>query len=126
MKTKNLLVGSVVGTIVYFLLGWLFYGILFTDIFPSTGTESMLFIFLGCMFFGILIAYVVVSHSGLTNWASGAKVGAVIGGLYSASMNFYMYSTMAADYNKMVMDIALSILMGGIVGAAIAFVNGKL
>jgi uncharacterized membrane protein len=126
MKTKNLFVGSVIGTIVYFLLGWLFYGVLFTDIFPSTGTENMLFIFLGCMFFGILVAYVVVSRSGLTDWISGAKVGAVVGAMYSASMNFYMYASMEPDYNKIVLDFALSILMAGIVGAAIAFVNKKI
>jgi uncharacterized membrane protein len=126
MKTKNLFVGSVIGTIVYFLLGWLFYGVLFTDIFPSTGTENMLFIFLGCMFFGILVAYVVVSRSGLTDWISGAKVGAVVGAMYSASMNFYMYASKEPDYNKIVLDFALSILMAGIVGAAIAFVNKKI
>jgi len=127
MNTKNLLVGSIVGTIVYFLLGWLVYGILFTEIYASTGgTENMLFIFLGCMFFGILVAYVVVSRSGLTDWISGAKVGAVVGAMYSASMNFFMYASMEPDYNKIVLDIALSILMAGIVGAAIAFVNKKI
>jgi xanthine/uracil permease len=40
MKTKNFLVSGIVGGIVYFLLGWLFYGFLFKDFFPPQ-EESM-------------------------------------------------------------------------------------
>ena len=126
MDAKKLIVGSIVGTIVYYFLGFLVYGILLTNLYPQTGTENMLFIFLGCLFFGILIAYVVAGKLDLKTAISGAGVGAVIGGLYSASSNFFMYSSMEADYVKIFTDIAISVVLGGIVGAFVAYINGKL
>ncbi len=36
MNVKNFIVGGIVGGIVDFLLGWLFYGMLFKDIFPES------------------------------------------------------------------------------------------
>ena len=35
MNNKALFTSTLTGTIVYFLLGWLFYGILFKDLYPS-------------------------------------------------------------------------------------------
>jgi biotin transporter BioY len=46
--TKKILLSGIVGTVVYYLLGWLVYGLILTD--KSKGEESMLFIFLGCLF----------------------------------------------------------------------------
>lgn len=126
MNAKKLIVGSIVGTIVYYFLGFLVYGLLFMNLYPQTGTENMLFIFLGCMFFGILIAYVIAGKLDLKTAMSGASVGAVIGGLYAASSNFFMYSSMEADYGKIITDIAISIVLGAIVGAFVSYVNGKL
>ncbi len=47
MKTKNFLVAGLAGGITDFLLGWLFYGIIFKDTFPqpeeSSNTMIMIF-----------------------------------------------------------------------------------
>ena len=48
---KSLIYSTITGTIVYFLLGWLFYGILFTDLYPANEEHSMLFVFFGCLFY---------------------------------------------------------------------------
>ena len=61
MKTKNFLASGLAGGIVYFLLGWLFFGILFVDLFPSQpeeDTQTMLMILLGCITYGLFIAYI--------------------------------------------------------------------
>ena len=47
IMTKNLLFSGIAGTIVYFLLGWLFYGILFPDLVNEGESTSLLYIFLG-------------------------------------------------------------------------------
>ena len=56
MKTKNFLVSGLAGGIADFLLGWLFYGIVFVDAFPQPeeSTNSMVMILLGCITFGYL------------------------------------------------------------------------
>jgi len=35
MNNKPFLLSTLAGTIAYFLLGWLFYGILFKDLYPA-------------------------------------------------------------------------------------------
>ncbi len=48
MKAKNFLISGIVGGIVMFFLGWLFYVILFKDFFPpnpNEGNENILLIF---------------------------------------------------------------------------------
>ena len=58
MNTKSFLLSGIAGTIVCFLLGWLFYGTLFTDVYPQNDEECMLFIFLGCLFYAFTFALV--------------------------------------------------------------------
>ena len=129
MNVKNFIVGGLVGGIVNFLLGWLLWGILFKDCFPPTNQNemNMPFIFLGCMTFGFFISYVFSTWTQISNVVSGIKNGVVIAlflGLYS---NFFGHSMdLMPDYQMMAIDILLSLVCGAIVGAVIAFVNGKM
>ena len=51
MTSKSFILSAIAGTVTYFLLGWLFYGILFPDFYPKEGGEdSLAFIFMGCFF----------------------------------------------------------------------------
>ena len=127
MNVKNFLVSGIVGGIVQFLLGWLFYGILFKNSFPTDGNENMVFIFLGCMTFGFFVSYIFTKWAGISIATTGLKAGAIIGlfmGLYS---NFFMNSmTSDINYQTMGLDIVITIVMAALVGAVIALVNGKL
>ena len=58
MSAKNLIISSVVGSLVYFLLGWVFYGMLFTNIYPPSDDQNMVFVYLGCLTFCVLVSYV--------------------------------------------------------------------
>ena len=129
MKTKNFLVAGVIGGIVDFLLGWLFYGILFVNVFPQPkeSSRTMLFIFLGCLTFGLLVSYIYNRWAQISTAASGAKAGAVIGlfiGLFYNFFNLAMNSELT--YQIAALDVAISIAMASIVGSVIALVNGKM
>jgi hypothetical protein len=124
MNIKSLLSGTVAGTIVYFMLGWLFYGILFTDIYPDNGNQNLTMVFLGCLTFCLMLSYIIVK-SGVEGIASGATTGGIIGLLYGAGMNFFMYSSQAANVGLMVKDILINALMGAIAGALIGWVVQK-
>jgi len=126
MKIKNFLIAGIVGGIIDFLLGWLLYGILFRDQFPGE-MPNMLFIFLGCMTFGFFVAYIFTKWASITNFTTGMRAGAVIG-LFTALMsNFFMRSnSLNVDYANMLLDIAITLVMGAIVGASVAVTIDKI
>jgi len=55
IMSKSLLYSGVIGTIVYYLLGWLVYGIIFPDL--AGGEENPIFILLGCLFMLLFLQY---------------------------------------------------------------------
>ncbi|MBK8056034.1 MAG: hypothetical protein IPK35_22885 [Saprospiraceae bacterium] len=126
MSAKNLIISSVVGSLVYFLLGWVFYGMLFTNIYPPSDNQNMVFVYLGCLTFCVLVSYIFLQWAGISDLTSGAKAGGIIGLLYGAGMNFFMYSNMAANYQNIITDIIINAVMGAITGAVIALVIGKI
>jgi hypothetical protein len=126
MNVKNFLVSGVVGGIVNFLLGWVFYGMLFKDIYPEGENMNLLFTFLGCMTSGLFIAYIFTKWAGITNPVTGIKAGAVIGFFTSLSMNLFMYSNRTLNYQNMALDVIITIVISAFMGAVIAFVNGKM
>ena len=129
MNAKNFIVGGIVGGIVDFLLGWLFWGILFADFFPPTDESkmNMLFIFLGCMTFGFFISYIFSKWAHIATAVTGASAGAVIALFMSLFHNFFYYgNNLTPDYKVLIMDVALTAVCGAIVGSIIGFVNGKM
>ena len=129
MKIKNFVISGVVGGIVNFLLGWLFYGMLFKDFFPQDeATMRLEFILFGCLVYGLFIAYIFTKWAGISHATTGAKAGAIIGFFYSLSVNLFMLSSPknGNTYEMMIMDVAISVVSAAIVGAAIAVVNHKL
>lgn len=129
MKLKNFLIAGAIGGFANFMLGWLFYGIVFPNIYPKPegGKENMLFIFLGCMTFGFFMSYVFTKWTSITNYMTGLKSGAIFGlflGLYS---NFFMHGLEATpNMQNFVLDVLINTFLGAIVGAFIAVVNRKL
>ena len=129
MKTKNFLISGLVGGIVDFLLGFLFYGLIFKDSFeqPEEGSNALVLIFLGCLVFALFIAYIFTKWAQISTAATGAKAGAVIGLFVSVFYNFFnMAMDSGATVKMFALDVAISIVMTAIIGAVIAIVNGKL
>lgn len=126
MNVKFFLVSGVIAGIINFLLGWLFYGILFKEIYPEGENMNLIFTFLGCITYGLFIAYVFTKWAGITNPITGIKAGAVIGFFTSLSMNLYVYSNKPVNYQNMALDVIITIAISAVMGAAIAFVNDKM
>ncbi len=128
MNAKNFVVAGIVGFIVDFLLGGLFYGVIFPDIYKTTLNESehMQFVTLGCLVFGFFVSYVWIKWAGFTNWLSGLKAGAIFGFFYGLSMNMFMASGMGFVMENFIKDMIAGIVMAALVGAAVAFTNGKM
>lgn len=129
MKTKTFLIAGLLGGVVYWLLGWLFYGILLADFFPQPeeSTNTMIFILLGCLTFGFFVSYIFNRWAQISTLATGAKAGAIIGfftGLFYNFFNLAMNSEMT--YEMFAMDFGITIIMTAITGAVIGALNGKL
>jgi Na+/proline symporter len=120
--TKKILISGLVGTLVYFFLGWLVYGIILTE--STTGEESMLFIFLGCLFFSFIFSYVFVSLTAISHFKEGFSAGLVIGLLHVLSWYFFM--NMEFDLNEFLQEVVIGTLMTAILAVVVAFVNGKI
>ena len=137
MNTKNFLIGGIVGGVVFFLLGWLFYGNLMANYFhehPGTATNvdrlmdqfEWWALALGNLLTGFLIAY-VFAKSGVATLASGLITGGILGFLMSSSIDLIMYGTTnILSKHGLVADIATFTVMAAIAGAVVGAINGML
>jgi len=121
---KSLLYSGVVGTIVYYLLGWLVYGIIFPDL--AGGEENPLFILLGCLFYAFIFAVLLSRWTNISKFSSGFKAGLILGILYAMSYYFFKISAGGHfDILPFLKEIIIGGLMTGVAAGAIAFVIGK-
>ena len=126
MNAKNFLLAGIAGGITDFLLGWIFYGMLFYDFFGSQ-EPNLTYIFAGCMSFGLLLAYIYVGWANITTWMAGTKAGAGIGLILGVMQNFFRISMDNGAIDQMFgVDVIICILVGAGVGAVTAAVNGAL
>jgi uncharacterized membrane protein len=126
MNTKLFLLSGIAGTITTYLLGWLFYGILFTDVYPQEVEKSMLFIFLGCLFYAFTFALIFTRWTQVNTFVTGAKAGFFIGLLWALSMSFFMYANMLELDSNFAILVAIDAISAAIMGGVIAFVIGEL
>jgi hypothetical protein len=130
MKTNKVLIGGVVGAIVFFLLGWAVYGLLLMDYMTENTNQCMmvpeedmnlLALFAGNLALTMLLA-LVLNWMDVTSMMNGAKVGAVVGLLIALYIDlmFYSMSTMFSNMTAMFIDIAVFTIMSAITGAIMA------
>ena len=125
MNARSFFLSGIMGTIVSFLLGFLFYNLLFTDIYPDDAEQCMLFIFLGCLFYAFTFALIFSRWAHISTFDSGAKAGFLIGLLWSLSMNFFMYASMSELDSNFVLLVAIDAVSAAIMGGVISLVLGK-
>lgn len=134
MNLKRILISGFVGGIVYFFLGYLFYGVLFAGAMesPVAGInrpmDQMVWwsIILGSLLYGMLVAFVI----GLTKTvkaSTGIAVGSLLGLLVSSSFDFTMYATTyISSLNNILYDVAISTVIAAITAAIVAVTSGLL
>lgn len=120
--TKNFLLSGFIGSLFYFLLGWLVYGILLKE--NTTGEESLFFIYLGYLFFAFIFSFIFTKLSIISKFKTGFSAGLVIGLFYVLSWYFFM--NMEFDLIEFLKELFIGTLMAALVAGVVAFVNGKI
>lgn len=126
---------ALAGGIVMFLLGFLFYVVLFATHFQDNMVQySGLMkdppvywsIFLFNFVWALLIAVVLDHWAKLSGWAEGAKAGAIIMFLIGLATNldFYAFLNMHKSFAPVLVHLIVITVMGGVSGAAIGLVLG--
>ena len=135
MDTKKFLTGTLVGGIAYFILGYLFYGLLLMGFFESnagsaTGVNRQMdeivwwALILGNFAFAALLSYIFLKWAHISTFKRGLRGGAIIGFFIAASFDLIWYGTSnMMNLNAALVDIivgtVISAIVGGVVGAVI-------
>jgi Protein of unknown function (DUF1761) len=133
----KILLAALVGTIVYFGIGWLvFEGLLgkymsenTTQIVGFKKTEeesSMLMLLVSCAAYALLLAIIMGQWAHVETFKDGVLLGATIGILVATMTNSYWFSTtnFFNSITPVLADIAAAGLTVGIMGGAIAWFLG--
>ena len=135
MDIKRFIIGTIVGGIALYILGYVMFNLAFADFFAAnagsaTGAwkdpQVIWAIALGTLSYAALITLALGTRAGSTTIVEGLKVGAIVGFLmwFSADMIFYgiwnVWNLTAAS-----VDTLLELVRGGIGGAVSAAVLAK-
>ena len=135
MNIKKLLIGGIVGGILYFGLGYLIYGNLlmsFMQNHPGTAINvdraeadfQFLYLIIGNLAMGFLLAYIFVKSS-INSMGGGFVTGGIVGLLISVGFDSVMYATTnIASKTAIAADVCAFTVISAIVGAAVAMVMG--
>ncbi len=124
----KVLIGGLLGGIVLFVLGGLFYVLLFADFFAAPADRAeplMLFIGLGEIVSGILLAW-VLSRFGVTNPAGGAKDGAMFGLILWLGISLTLYGAYEMyDLTVHFADAIVGAVRYGVAGGVVGWWLGR-
>ena len=137
METNKILIAGLLGGITAFLLGWLFYGTLLMGFFAdnagaaqgvSREMEDMVWwaMIVGHLAYGYLFALIYGRWASISTFATGAKAGAVIGGLFGLTADMILYgSTHVTTLTGALVDILVMVVTGAIVGGVVGWWLGR-
>lgn len=135
MDIKKLVVGGIVGGILFFFLGWLLYGMLLMDFMTnnpgvvsgySKETPDFLYLAIGNLLSGFMMAYIFIKAN-INTLMGGLIMAAVVGLLMAASYDCVMYATTSLVSKKMMLaDVLASTAMSAVAGAVVGMLMGKL
>jgi L-cysteine desulfidase len=136
MNSKTL-IAAVIGGICSFLLGWLFYGILFRETLAGMAgsaqgvmksDDELIFwaLLLGNLLIAYLVAYVFSTWAGITTFAAGAQAGAMIGLLFTLGFNMVTYAvTNMMTLSGALLDVVISVVMWAISSGLVGWWLGR-
>ncbi len=136
MDTKRLIIGTVVGGIALYILGYVIFELAFADFFAAnagsaTGVwkdpQVMWAIAVGTLSYAALITLAIGTRAGSTTIVEGLKVGAIVGFLMWFGADLIIYGIWNVwNLTAAIVDSLLELVRGGIGGAVIAAVLGKI
>ena len=131
----KILRGTVFGTIAYFLLGWLVWGILLSDYFKANmnscaarpdGEMVWWALILSNLVFALVLT-LILKWRGAKGVADGLTTGALIGFLFALYIDASFWS-MTTNFNSLgvaVVDVAVNTLFSAVIGVVIVLTWGK-
>ena len=134
---KNIIIKGIAGGFVFFFLGWFVYGFLLYDYMSTMSNPDALAItraeddmvwwalILGNIAFGVLLGYVLIK-SGAKGWLNHAKVGIILGLLYSLTYDMMTYSMYdLGNLSMMILDIVVMTVMTAVISVVVSFVGNE-
>ncbi len=134
MDSKKFFIGTLVGGIALFFLGYLFYGLLLMNFFiqhshAPAGTDKAMgdFIWwaliLGNLFTGALLTYVILKSGNVNSF--GSSSGAAVGLFMELGFDLIRYATEnSSDLTGVCADVVVFTVMAAIAGGIIGAVLG--
>jgi hypothetical protein len=134
MNTNKILVGGVVGGIVFFFLGWLIWGAILMDYMTANCNQCMArpmdqmiwwALILSNLAWGFVLA-IIFDWSNTSGWMEGAKKGAIFGLVtcLALDLGYYSMTTMFSSMTAVIIDIVGMVVMVTIGGALIGWSMG--
>lgn len=137
MDIKKRVIATLAGTVSLFLLGWIFYGMLFMDFFESNSgsaigvmrsDEEMVYwaLILGNVFQAYLLVYVFDKWGAVNSFGEGLKCGAILGLIVALGMDFILYGTTNnMNLTATMVDPLIVMVMMGLTGGIIGIIIKK-
>ena len=136
MDAKRLVVGTLVGGVVLYAVGYVIFTTAFADFYAANagsatgvdrGGELFWAVALGSLAYAALVMFVIGNRVSPLSIGGGARIGAIVGFLLWFTADFVFYGTTnIANLTRTIVDPLLEIVRGGIGGAAIAAVLSKM
>ena len=136
MDIKKLLIGTLVGAVVIYAVGYVIWDLLVGDFYDAnmgsaTGVnrdpQLLWAVIIGTVGYAVFITLAIVTRAGSSSIADGLKVGATVGFLMWLTVDFFFLGIQNVSTPIIaVIDPLLEAVHAGIAGAAIAAVLAKL
>ena len=136
MDIKKLLIATLVGTIVFFLLGWVIWGIILDPINADHVIEyeglrpeypNLSLIAASCLAFSLMLCYIYLKWANIKTFMTGAKAGALISVLVGLNYSLMMKASMnLVDWTVVGTDTIGNLVWGFVGGGVVGLVIGAL
>ena len=136
MDIKRLIIGTVVGGIALFILGYVIWNMLFTDFFAAnagsaTGVvkdpQVIWALAIGSLCYAALLTLAIGTRAASATIVEGLKIGAIVGGLMWFAVDLTLYAVWnVSNLTAAIADSLLELIRAGISGAVIAAVLARI
>ena len=136
MDIKRFIIGTVVGAITLYILGYLIFDLVFAEFYAAnagsaTGVvrdnQVVWAVALGTLSYAALLTLAIGSRASSTTIVDGLKIGAIVGFLMWFSADFIFYGIFnISNLTLTFVDPLLELIRAGITGAIIATVLGQI
>ncbi len=136
MDIKRFIIGTVVGGITLYILGYVIFDLVFAEFYAAnagsaTGVwkdpQVIWALALGTLCYAALLTLAIGTRAGSATIVEGLKIGAIVGGLMWFGADMIIYGIWnVSNLTAAIADSVLELIRAGIGGAVIAAVLGKI